>query len=126
MQYTREKLRTERETGGVSCSTRRVEFTKVNGSKTEDMAKAMRGTLITIGTKETSLMGKPTVREFILGRMGKYMTGNGEMESKKDMAFGKLFPGIHTLENGNRAKLKAMGFICGGTAIDTRENGLDA
>ena len=55
----------------------------------------MKSILIVIDMRESFKMGKLMEREYTSGQMERYMMGNGKMEPKKDMEFGKEFMEIH-------------------------------
>jgi hypothetical protein len=90
------------------------------------LVKVMNATQITTSMREIFLMEKLMVKEFILGRMGKSMMENGEMELKKATGYGREYLEILILVNGRTLRQKAMEFISGKMGIDMKENGLAA
>ena len=66
---------------------------------------------------------KPMVKGFMHGPMEKFMMGNGVMESKKAMVFGKAFLEIPILANGRTQKLMGMVYTNGKMEIDMKVTG---
>ena len=64
---------------------------KANGWEMSDTVKGMKGTRITINTREIFKMVRLMAKVSILGPMGKCSMENGKMESKRAMVFGKEF-----------------------------------
>jgi hypothetical protein len=54
-----------------------TESTKVAGWQTVDMAKALKGTLMVMCTKDVLRRGKPVVKVFTIGRTGRCTKGSG-------------------------------------------------
>lgn len=68
---------------------RTTECLRDSGSVTRDMEADMKGSQMEMSIKETILKVKLMEKDFIHGLMGKYMTVNGKMESKRAMEYGK-------------------------------------
>lgn len=60
---------------------------------------------------------------FIRGIMERYMMESGTTDSNTGMEFGKVFLGIHILENGDILKQRDMGFITGKQGTDMKGSG---
>lgn len=60
------------------------------GKMTEDMQKGLKNTAMATLTRENSVEAKPTVTEFINGRMERFMKVNGSMARKMARANGEV------------------------------------
>ena len=66
-----------------------VEDLKESGKMIKGTAAVTKNLLMKIHIKVNIKKAKLTVKEFLLGRMGKFMMENGKMASKKAMVFGE-------------------------------------
>jgi len=87
------------------------------------MEKDLNDTQMEIHILVNLNMVKLMVKEYILGKMVKYMMVNGIKEWNKVMVFGKELKMIRILENGRLLKLMATVFILGLTEIGMKVNG---
>lgn len=65
-------------------------------------------------------------KEYIHGRMEKFMMENGNKDSSMVMESGKVCMEILTLENGEDQKLRVMEFTIGKMEIGMKVNGNNA
>ena len=101
-----------------------VDSTRESGRTIAEMAEGLRDTPIITPTSAHSRMEKHMERVYISGSMGRCMMENGSVDLNMAMEFGRVrTDAILTLENGSTQRLKAMAFISGKTAIDTKESG---
>ena len=74
----------------------------------------------------SSNMVERTEKEFILGKMEKFMMVNGIKDSNRVMEYGKVYTMIHILVNGKIQKHMDTEFILGQMVINTKVNGICA
>lgn len=96
---------------------------KDNGSMTIEKEKEWNDIVMEINMKEIFIMERLMVKEFIIGRMERFMMENGGMESRKVMECGEAFLEIHILVNGRIVKLMDMEYINGKMETDMKALG---
>lgn len=86
------------------------------------ITKAMKNLAMDQFTKGTMSMESLKDMVDMNGKTMKSMKGNGKEESNMDLEYGEDPKEIRILDNGNRARPKAMACIHGQTEIDTKAN----
>ena len=90
---------------------------------TSARAKDTKGTVMAIGTRETSETEKPMAKVSITGPTGRSMMASGAEESKTATGCGGAFLEIATWASGKIAKLMDTEFISGKMGTDMRAVG---
>jgi len=99
---------------------------KALGLKIFAPAKALSGMQMEILIMACLKKGKRTGREYIPGKMVKFMMENGTKALSTGMVFGRALIMIVISENGTRAEQTGMEFTHGPMVTGTRVNGTSA
>jgi len=83
----------------------------------------MRDTQITTNMRANFKMGRPMARGSIHGPTGKSMMGNGKMESKRAMGYGRDCFGDSYIGEWKNSKADGYGCTSGRMEIDMRGSG---
>jgi len=110
--------------GGVSWSTVKTGFMRVNGWMTIDKGGGWRGIVMEIGMRDNLLRERLMARGFTIGQMGRCMMGSGRMGLRRGMVCGGVFLEILIWGSGGLVRLMDMGCISGRMGISLRVVGL--
>lgn len=99
------------------------DYTRENGLLTGERAKAMRGIGTEENTKENLQIINQTAKGYIIGKMGKFMKGNGSQVSKKATVYGEAHKGIPILASGKTENQKGMECTTGKMVTNTKGSG---
>ena len=99
---------------------------KANGMAISVMDEVLNYSLTVTHIKVNMSMDGLTVKEFIHGRVQKYMMVSGKAEPSQDTAFGRESTVKAISDSGLTAKLKATVSTYGATATNTKASGTAA
>lgn len=97
---------------------------KVNGKTTNGTGEDMKGFKMATYIKENSKTERRKGKASSRGHMEKYTMVSGWVELRKATVSGEAPMAIHTLANGNKARLMATEFMCGVTVTAMKVSGV--